>query len=1161
MTDEAAAEDDEFPDPRDDEFPEPREAQREIIESDAYPMRVRAGAGTGKTFTMVRKIQRLIENGTPPDRILALTFTNKAADSMREKLVETVGEHGYDIEAYTYHAICHELLQEFAYHADLDPRYDIATDADRFALSYEVLDEMPYRFTNPDVYDGVDYATGAPDRLLQFVPAMKRTGITPDDVDAYLPTVDRLFEFGELADEIREAADEHLKVGWRKITDDRLDEMLANLEAMEQTLGELRTDLNDDRMETHVGTYLDVMCETCVSLAAFLDANRAEILDGDLAYSYKLPAHLFGQYSGAPKGMPPVDYALPDKLDAFVDRCQVLSDLVPGYRAYETRLDEENFLDFNDLVLATVDLLKADTIAGWLGDRYDYVFCDEYQDTDTVQFELVQRIAADADLFVVGDDDQAIYEWRGANVENIGPRLDAACPKLHEETLDENFRSNQPILDLANDALSQLDVRASEKELAAVGDAADADAGVVTIDADEEPEDEAAQLTNALTRLLNGDTELVDSAYDPSDIAILVRKKRHARPIAEALTAAGIPYELGGDLASEAPGVETVIAALKALADPLNEVALNRVLAMRYRVSRADLERLNDHELPGTAPDENTPLHESITEISLDELSEPSRVETARDHLGDLWAKRDTHSLSRLYQELKSTMRIEWFLSEQERHDLRALDEVVSAFEEGAVEPELSGRFVEFLDQHDVSDREMADQPETQHEAVSIMTIHKSKGLEFPVVVLPQLRAGEWAPRARSYDVIEHVLDGGSPLDHDFAQRDEHEARRLLHVGITRAEELSILSGRRDDESQDSLHAETVSPATVAEILPENLPWAIDGVSFPIWETIQESLPLTAVDGTETIAAPVDDAERVAAIEAGTRLSRGAGQDRVLDLAKQALDGELDPALADSLPDAVLGEPAAATVQRRHSYTSLDTFATCQRQHYLSHVVRAFDDPAVGELDGGDGSGPSQRQIGILFHDTAERAADRGYTDEAEWRALAERLASLRGEEAVLPAVEACIERFFETDASSWEIMEAERSFELTFEGETVVGMIDALCRRPDGELVVLDYKATQNERSLDDDLQLPIYLLACENLFDEPVRTAGYTYVGEQGPRIDLKTFTDADLEQARAQLSDRLSLASESAFEMDTAGYHCMYCPHRSLSCSDEAGLTEPR
>jgi len=114
-----------FPVPEEDVSPEPQ--QREIINSDAYPMRVLAGAGTGKTFTMVRKIEHLIdEEDVSPDRILALTFTNNAADSMREKLNAKLGAAGYDIDAYTYHSICNEILTDYAYEAGIDPDFEVA---------------------------------------------------------------------------------------------------------------------------------------------------------------------------------------------------------------------------------------------------------------------------------------------------------------------------------------------------------------------------------------------------------------------------------------------------------------------------------------------------------------------------------------------------------------------------------------------------------------------------------------------------------------------------------------------------------------------------------------------------------------------------------------------------------------------------------------------------------------------------------------------------------------------------------------------------------------------------------------------------------------------------------------------------------------------------
>ena len=1140
----------------DEEDPTPLPSQERVIDSDEYPMRVLAGAGTGKTFTMVRKIERLIESGTPPDRILALTFTNKAADSMRSKLVEKVGPEAHDIEAYTYHAVCHELLQEYAYHADIDPRYDIATDADRLAVVYDVLDEVPYRFTNPDVYEDHDYADGATDRLLKFIQVMKRSGIRPGDLREYLVSPDRLIELETVVDRIEEAVEEHLRVGWRSMSEARIEEMQEGLDAFSETLQEERKHLDGDGVEGDVAAYLTAMSETCSELASFFGANAEAIVGGEIPEAQKLPAHLFGSYSNPPKGMPPLDYHLPATLERFIESCQTVSDLVAGYEAYQLRLREENLLDFNDLVLETLEVLQDETINDWITSQYDYVFCDEFQDTDTVQFDLVRRLVTDDRLFVVGDDDQAIYEWRGANVENIGPRLDDAYPAVEDRRLETNFRSRQPILDLANDALDELDGRGSSKTLEAHGDRKDATEGVVTItgpsedDEDADGLDQPAQVANAITRLLSGGTEHANEPYAPGDVAVLVRKKRHATPIVEELRARGVPYELAGDLAAESVGVETVVAGLKALADPGDEVSLNRLLRMRYRLRGRDLQRLN-------TADEYDTLQEALLEMPRGEFVEPDQVVRARDDLSELWTLRSSYSISRLYRELKDRLNLEWFLSEQERRDLRQLDELVGAFEDGTIESELSTEFVEFLARHgsisEGSSRSMEDQPEPDAAAVSIMTIHKSKGLEFPVVVLPRLEAGEWSPSARTYDRIEHAVSGNDPTSVDFAQRDLREARRLLHVGITRSEELLLLVGRHDDD-EESDDEDTMTTETVDAAVRDAVPWTAEGVTFPIWETIQSSLPPTAVDGTDTLARPVETERRIAAVEEGRGLTRAEARDRVFELARGMLGGELSVEGADVSPvdPDVLRSADEYKLQRRHSYTSLDALQTCTRRHYLDYVVRAYEDPAR-MLDTGNGtSDVSQRVIGIIFHETAERAANRGADTAGEWRAVARQIASTRGHEERLEEVYECIDRYFDCEASSWVVLAAERDFELDVADSTIVGQIDAICRRPDGRLVVLDYKATDHERSLDTDLQLPIYLLACRELFDEPITTAGYAYVGSIGPAVEVREFDDEELAEAREVIRDRLRAAEESNYDDYTAGDHCQWCPHRSLSCS---------
>nr|WP_234402803.1 UvrD-helicase domain-containing protein [Halarchaeum acidiphilum] len=198
-----------YPTPEEDASPETQ--QETIIDSDAYPMRVLAGAGTGKTFTMVRKVEHLIdEEGVSPDRILALTFTNNAADSMREKLNAKLGTAGYDIDAYTYHSICNEILTDYAYEAGLDPDFEVATDAEKYAIVLDVLDEIEYRSVKPNVYGSDGYASGAASKLLGFIGSMKRSGITPDDIDTFLGPAERVYTLADLPERIETIAGDHL---------------------------------------------------------------------------------------------------------------------------------------------------------------------------------------------------------------------------------------------------------------------------------------------------------------------------------------------------------------------------------------------------------------------------------------------------------------------------------------------------------------------------------------------------------------------------------------------------------------------------------------------------------------------------------------------------------------------------------------------------------------------------------------------------------------------------------------------------------------------------------------------------------------------------------------------------------------------------------------
>jgi len=1146
--------DDEQPDwlPEGDHGIDPRPDQADIITSSEYPMRVLAGAGTGKTYTMVRKIEHLIrEEGVAPDDILALTFTNKAADSMRAKLNAKLGAAGYDVDAYTYHSICRELLSEYGYYAGVDQGFEIARDGDKLALILDILDEIPYRFIDPDVQLSMDYGSGVVQTLQGFIGSMKRSAVMPADLDAYLGDSHRLADLEAMPGRIEARANEHVRVSWRKITDERLDELCAGLEALREDIGTERDTLDPNAagVEQTVDAFLARMQAVCDDLETGLNNNRDEILEGDLESAYKLPGVVFGTYSSNPSGIPGAfDLVLTERLADFLDTCTEARDLTEGYDAYEAAMAEHGLLDFDDLVVRATALLGDDDLQADIADQWEYVFCDEFQDTDRLQFDLVEQLTTDDQLFVVGDDDQAIYEWRGANVENIRSELDERFgDALVDSPLEENFRSRQPILDLANTALDLVDDRASDKELDRYDEPAYEGDSVATITAPDDEKAQATQLVNTISHLLAGDADETDEAYTPGDIAILVRKNRHATPIIEAFEQAGIPYQLAGDLTAESVGVETVVAYLKALARPQEDpVSWNRVLTMRYRLHDADLRYLNTQD---------DALVTVLREAPLEDFREPDRVEAARADIEALLELKERVSIARLYRELKERTNIEWYLSEQEQRDLKQVESFITDFGDGPVQPELDEQFLEAIEYHSsltqASGASAIDQPETAGDAVNIMTIHKSKGLDFPVVVIPELTADEWGPSERTFTALNHALTRSpeAPVETDLEQRDLLEARRLLHVAITRAEDILVLQGRTEDDADDD--DEDPLLEFVGNLLDKTVPWAVEGASFPIWGDVHESLADHA-DWTDTLAADRYDGHDSEITHDGIAIDARTARDRVLALAREMLDESLDGAADSPLTVESLDSTPDVGHSLRHSYTSLESFSECSRKHYLDYVTRAFDDY---EPDTDVTTGPSQREIGLLFHETAEVAANRGLASESEWDDLCVDLAERHGWTAALEDARACIEDYFDSQVSDWEVVSAEREFSLEIDGETIIGYIDAIYRTPDGDLRVIDYKATERTRSLEDNRQLPLYLLACRELLDENVDTAGYLYVGPNGPDLKTRSFSEAELDDVRSAVTDQLAEIEAATFEEYTAGEHCQFCPHRSLPCSDEA------
>jgi DNA helicase-2/ATP-dependent DNA helicase PcrA len=999
------------------------------------------------------------------------------------------------------------------------------------------------------VYGSDGYASGAASKLLSFIGSMKRSGITPEDIDAFLGSADRVYELVDLQERIENIASDHL--GGRSVSS-----VLSSLPDARADLVEERDAVGTDGVEASIRDFLDRLVTLCDVLETTFEAHEAG--ERDLPENaHKLPKYLLGGYSSAPKGIPnDLNLELTDHLDSFLSDCLTARDLTAGYAAYERELDERNLIDFDGLVVKTAELMDS-PVGDEIADRWDYVFCDEFQDTDRLQFDLVTSLVTDDNLFVVGDDDQAIYEWRGAHVANITEELDDAFAALTDKPLEENFRSRQPILDLANEAITKLDHREQHKTLTRVDEPNYDGDTVATVELPDEDDDRdgAPQLRTVVQNLLTGAADNLDQAYDPGDIALLVRKNDHATPVIEEFEDAGIPYQVAGDLATESIGVGTVTAYLKALARPDDEVSWNRVLLMRYRLCDTDLRTLNEGDMP---------LVDALRETPLGEFAEPDRVAEAREHVNKLLDIKESASLTHLYRELKSCTNIEWYLSEQERRDLVQLDDVIEQYGDIAAQPPLTPDFIESLEHYDSlfdeSGSTPTSQPDVADDAVNVMTIHKSKGLDFPVVLIPQVTADEWSPSSRAYDALETgVSDGPTAVfAEDYVARDARETRRVFHVGITRAEDILVLQGggEEDDDAGDDTHP---IPSIVDEILPHRIPWQPQRGQLPIWSDIQECLPDESADWTDTLAQETVGQVGGTITHDGDTLSVETARDRVLELATASLNGNLttEGELSRLQIESISG-PSTPSPSLTHSYTSLAAFEECPRSHYLDYVVNAF--PDYQEATSSAGSGVSQRTIGLLFHDTAEQAANQDLQRLEEWYEICERLASQRRAKDALPAAKECIDQFFELDLSTYEILDAEREFELNIDGHELTGYIDAVYRTPDGELIVIDYKATERHRDIRDNKQLPIYLLACRDLYEEPIRRAGYAYVGSIGPKVESRVFSEDELERVKDDVVGAMNRIMESSFSQYIADDHCQWCQHNQLPCASDSFTVGP-
>ena len=629
--------------------------QAEAVQYRGQALLIGAGAGSGKTRVLTRRIAWILTQfGAWPSQILAITFTNKAAAEMRERLTGLIGPVAQRMWVSTFHSACVRILRR---------------DGEQIGLK-----------SGFSIYDTADC-----ERLVKLIGADLNI-----DLKRYTPR-----------------------------------SILARISDYKNNLQGWREQLN---------TY------------------AADYKPGQKGYQ-------LGRFGNV------------EELYAVV------------YAEYQHRLAMANAVDFDDLIVRTVELLRScPMVAEYYRHKFRYILVDEYQDTNHAQYVLVRELAGvdagerpqpdavaagrqgPAWITVVGDSDQSIYAFRGADIRNIQD-FEQDFPNARTIMLEQNYRSTQTILDAANAVIAHNEGRKPKKLWTALGKGEP----IVGYAADN-AQQEAAWIASEIARLH------VEHGIAYSDMAVMYRANAQSRSLEEALINAGLPYQLiGGTRFYERREIKDAIAYLQAIVNPADDVNMRRILNVPKRGLGPRAESL----VTMYADTHATTFFDGV--LHVDELGAPTRTATQlkafRDLMTALREFADAHN-SKPSEIVAEVLSKSGLLEELQRSEdpqdasrvenLSQLQSVAAEYEQKTPDATLAG-FLETTAL--VADSDQLPMDGEDSGSVTLMTLHTAKGLEYPVVFLTGLEQGTF-PHSRS-------LEDTSELA---------EERRLAYVGITRAQ-------------------------------------------------------------------------------------------------------------------------------------------------------------------------------------------------------------------------------------------------------------------------------------------------------------------------------------------------------------------------------------
>ena len=985
--------------------------QNEAINHSPSPLMIIAGAGTGKTSTLLHRIRHLIlSDAIDSKNTLLLTFTEKATVEAQNTLKSIMGDRADSIFVGTFHSFCHSIMRRFGPEDRLNDVLWDKNDALYYLINH--FDDMD--FIRSRVF------SENPMRTIQ---------------DSFIPF------FGRVSDEL--------------LSLNKLEKKINNFDDSQDWINNNFPGINPDNTK-------------------------------------------------------------------FDDMPFQLRDLVNAYSFYKKGKVDQQALDFGDMIVGCYELLNNnESILKKVRKEFKHIFIDEYQDNNYALNKIVNLIMTEnPSITVVGDEDQCIYSFRGANYYNISDFRNRY--KSHSEyaeiTLSENRRSTQQILDIANDSISNNPNR-TPKILKCPED--DIKTGIKPLWIQATKQETFEKLPTLIHSLINNG----DALY--GDIAVICRGWGNVTAVSDAMQKAAIPVDVHIEKFFDVPIVKNVLSwGHLVIKDHKADIALYRILQQQC------------------GEEWTTKFFKSLERTSIDDkLIHLKKLQADSTDIGFLLKSLSTlqkaHNKTlkademvwQILKVLKSSPFIKDLRSEYRyTHRLNLANagkilDLAEKFVNKDPRGELN-KWLRFMDIMALDKNQSAAQPDIDNKnlAVQVMSIHQSKGLQFPIVIIPFLYSGSFPSRLIKPKVIDRLPTSwtawGQNTDFDFRELHIQEERRVFYVGITRAENQLYLFGPTKTQSLFTKELEKMNPQPM-EIKE------MDSNSEKQFSLNERQQQLLADLNREIAANQIDNARDI--------LSEMENNTSMINLVTS-------------------DKKSASGSTLNLSSSKINTYNSCSYKYRLKYIDKVPEQKTR-----------ASSEFGLIIHAILEEyhSLPKEKQSKDELLSLLEKYwredsfeYRLRADEFKKQGKEVLSDYFQFISENPLNVVGVEKHFSYVMKdlNVNISGKIDRIDKVGDS-LNIIDYKTSRKKEKAKNNIQLALYIQAINNgaLSDIPgsAGNAILHYLRFGDDPISSHQFSDSELEEYSEKIRKVAEGIRSKTFETKKSDFNCKNCDYKEFLC----------